>query len=147
MKHDFGATTAVIRRRADVVIDVGIMWPGVLATVHPGVELRAGGLVVVNWFARSLVPWSAVDSVVVDDRLALVLRDGRRVNVAAGVRLSEVDVERSSRGDSSSPLNRGGPSRFDTRPGGVPSISVGSRAATARRSGRCAHDYVPTCGT
>ena len=30
------------------------------------------------------MPWSAVDSVVVDDRLAPVLRDGRRMNIAAG---------------------------------------------------------------
>lgn len=73
---------------ADQVEVVGIamvlVWPGVLATLHPRVEVRSRGLLVVNWFTESRVPWAAIEAVVVEDRLALLLRDGRRMNVAAG---------------------------------------------------------------
>ncbi|CAL9468165.1 hypothetical protein SUDANB95_02761 [Actinosynnema sp. ALI-1.44] len=60
------------------------VWPGVLATVHPRVEVRSRGLLVVNWFTKSRIPWSAIESVLVEGRLALLLRDGRRVDIAAG---------------------------------------------------------------
>ncbi|MFI9811328.1 PH domain-containing protein [Saccharothrix variisporea] len=59
-------------------------WPGVLATVHPRVEVRARGLLVVNWFTKSRIPWSAIESVLVEGRLVLLLRGGRRIDIAAG---------------------------------------------------------------
>lgn len=61
-----------------------LVWPGVLATVHPRVEVRARGLMVVNWFTKSRIPWSAIESVLLEGRLVLLLRDGRRFDVAAG---------------------------------------------------------------
>lgn len=67
-----------------VAIAMVLVWPGVLATLHPRVEVRSRGLLVVNWFTKSRVPWAAVESVVLEDRLALLLRDGRRINIAAG---------------------------------------------------------------
>ncbi|WP_447002457.1 hypothetical protein ACRAKI_22330 [Saccharothrix isguenensis] len=71
-------------RLTALVINVCVVWPGLLATIHPRAEVRQRGLVVVNWFTKSWVPWSSVDSVVVDDRLAVLLRNGRRINIAAG---------------------------------------------------------------
>ncbi|MBY8851129.1 hypothetical protein [Saccharothrix longispora] len=84
-----------------------LAWPGVLAAVHPRVEVRERGLVVVNRFTKSHVPWSAIDEVVVSGlgvvaepdvpdvpdvpgvvgvEAALRLRDGRRLTIAAAPR-------------------------------------------------------------
>lgn len=71
-------------RLTALAINVCVVWPGVLATIHPRAEVRRRGLVVVNWFTKSWVPWSSIERVVVDDRLAVLLRDGRRITIAAG---------------------------------------------------------------
>lgn len=63
------------------VLAVWAVWH---ATVHPRIVVLTTGLLVVNWFVRHWIPWSAVKRLDVDNGLLIELDSGRTIRPASG---------------------------------------------------------------
>lgn len=64
---------------------LALTWSCWGAIVHPRIVVSVNGIAVVNWFTRTDIPWSAVDSFDFESgRLAIVLSSGKRVRPVTG---------------------------------------------------------------
>jgi hypothetical protein len=80
----FTARSTVSDHVQGTVLICVLAWFVLLVGVTPRIVVRDAGLVVVSWFVRWDIPWSAVRSVAGSNAVVITLTDGRAVSPSVG---------------------------------------------------------------